>query len=302
MKKGISLHIGLNYVDPKHYDGWDGELFACEADADDMTALARSRGFKTQTILRKNATSRSVTAAIGRAARALKKGDIFFLTYSGHGGQVADLNGDEGSFGDTLDKKDETWCLFDRQVVDDELAALYAKFKSGVRILVLSDSCHSGSVVRKVEAMPRAQGRARLMPPPKAASVYEKNKKIYDKIQRSVTGAEKQDIKATVILISGCQDRQLSRDGEFNGAFTGMLKTIWDNGAFRGGYRFFRDNIAARMSVDQIPNYFVTGAPNKDFENEQPFTIKAEGAKPPSGSNKGRTRTSSKRTASRGRR
>lgn len=278
MEKGISLHLGLNYVDPKHYNGWDGELFACEADARDMTALAKSRGFKTQTLIRKQVTAKAVTGAILKAARALKKGDTFFLTYSGHGGQVPDLNGDEGRFGvavgDTLDQQDETWCLYDRELVDDELAALYAKFKAGVRILVLSDSCHSGTVTRRIERMPR--GRVRLLPPAQAKAVYEKNKKLYDGIQDRLSGSEEQEIKATVLLISGCQDRQLSRDGDLNGAFTGTLKTVWNDGAFQGGYRFFRDSIAAKMAEDQIPNYFVTGASNKDFENEQPFTVKAK--------------------------
>jgi len=277
MKKGISLHLGLNYVDPKHYGGWDGELFACEADARDMTALAKSRGFKTQTLIRKQVTAKAVTGSILKAARALKKGDTFFLTYSGHGGQVPDLNGDEGksgaAVGDTRDQQDETWCLYDRELVDDELAALYAKFKAGVRILVLSDSCHSGTVIRRVERVPR--GRARLLPPAQAKAVYEKNKKLYDAIQDRVSGSEEQEVKATVLLISGCQDRQFSRDGDLNGAFTGTLKTVWNDGAFQGGYQFFRDSIAARMSADQIPNYFLIGAPNKAFENEQPFTIKA---------------------------
>ena len=278
MNKGISLHLGLNYVDPNHYNGWDGELFACEADAQDMTALAKSRGFKTQTLIREQVTAKAVTAAILKAARALKKGDTFFLTYSGHGGQVPDLNGDEGRFGvaagDTLDQQDETWCLYDRELVDDELAALYAKFKAGVRILVLSDSCHSGTVTRRIERMPR--GRARLLPPAQAKAVYEKNKELYDAIQDRLSGSEEQEIKATVLLISGCQDRQLSRDGDLNGAFTGTLKTVWSDGAFQGGYRFFRDSIAAKMAEDQIPNYFLTGAPNKEFENEQPFTITAK--------------------------
>ena len=269
MKRGISLHLGLNYVDPKHYDGWDGELFACEADAKDMTALAKSRGFKPKTLLRKQVTVKAVKAAILKAAKALKSGDTFMLTYSGHGGQVPDTNGDEGRFGDTDDAMDETWCLFDRQFIDDELAALYARFKAGVRILVLSDSCHSGSVTRV--RMP--QGRVRLLPPAKAKQVYEKKKAVYDAVQRELTGAELQDVKAAVLLISGCQDRQVSRDGDFNGAFTGTLKTVWNNGAFTGNYKNFRDQIAAKMSSDQIPNYFVIGMPNKSFENEPPFTI-----------------------------
>ena len=36
MAKGMSLSIGLNAVDPKHYGGWAGELNACEADAAEM--------------------------------------------------------------------------------------------------------------------------------------------------------------------------------------------------------------------------------------------------------------------------
>ena len=42
MPKGISLHIGLNRVDPVHYGGWDGQLMACEFDANDMMDLARA--------------------------------------------------------------------------------------------------------------------------------------------------------------------------------------------------------------------------------------------------------------------
>ena len=32
----LSLHLGLNAVDPVHYGGWSGELAACERDATDM--------------------------------------------------------------------------------------------------------------------------------------------------------------------------------------------------------------------------------------------------------------------------
>ena len=30
------MHLGLNHVDPARYEGWDGELSACEFDAKDM--------------------------------------------------------------------------------------------------------------------------------------------------------------------------------------------------------------------------------------------------------------------------
>jgi len=60
---------------------------------------------------------------------------------------VPDRNGE-----DEEDRSDETWVAYDRQIVDDELYALWGKFAAGVRIFVLSDSCHSGTVARGIEA------------------------------------------------------------------------------------------------------------------------------------------------------
>ena len=55
MAKGIALHIGLNSVDPKRYEGWSGPLNACEADANDMES-SKSHGFKTRKLLTAKAT------------------------------------------------------------------------------------------------------------------------------------------------------------------------------------------------------------------------------------------------------
>lgn len=281
MPKAISLHIGLNFVDPNRYDGWDGQLAACEYDADDMTALAKSRGFKPTTLLRGKATAKAVKTAISKAAAKLAAGDIFLLSYSGHGGQVPDLNGDEGTHGDAADRMDETWCLFDRELIDDELAALWATFQKGVRIVVFSDSCHSGSVTRAAPA-PKREGRVRAMPAAAAARVYEKNKAMYDAIQHSLTGAEDEKIAASVLLVSGCMDQQSSSDGDRNGLFTQRLLETWADGTFRGGYRRFRDQIAAKMPSDQTPVYFYNGTANRKFEREQPFTADpAKVVKPP---------------------
>ena len=55
-RKGMSVHLGLNSVSAAHYGGWSGELMACEFDANDMAALAKSRGIKPTVLLTKNAT------------------------------------------------------------------------------------------------------------------------------------------------------------------------------------------------------------------------------------------------------
>ena len=71
MTKGISLHIGLNSVDPQQYDGWSGPLDACEADANDMTDLAESQGFTAEKLLTKKATRKTVLDGIASAAKNL---------------------------------------------------------------------------------------------------------------------------------------------------------------------------------------------------------------------------------------
>ena len=268
MGKGISIHVGLNHVDPKQYEGWDGALNACVADATDMRALAKKCGFKENLmLLNEAATAKAVAAAIGTAAKSLGKGDMLFLTYSGHGGQVKDRNNDE------KDRMDETWVLFDRELVDDELYTLWGQFKAGVRILTLSDSCHSGTVAKDFRPSLNGGPRPRFMPRPIAEQVERAHAPLYRKIQMENKGSEKAKVGASILLISGCMDNQTSMDGDHNGAFTGALKKVWAGGKFKGGYRSFRDKIVAGMPSSQTPNYYFIGATNPIFEAQKPFTI-----------------------------
>jgi hypothetical protein len=278
MAKGIALTLGLNAVDPKHYGGWDGKLNACEADAEDMASIAKSQKFNLTSLRTKAATRARVMAQVKKAAQTLKSGDIFLLTYSGHGGQLPDMNNDEP------DGQDETWCLYDGEMVDDELYALWGKFAPGVRIQVFSDSCHSGTVTKlayyrgtvtaRGMGMGSGEVRYRFMPPDVALRTYRQNKAFYDRILKAKVPQEKQPaVKATVLLISGCQDNQLSSDGDFNGLFTAQLLKVWKNGAFAGDYKKFHKMIVSRMPPDQTPNYFKIGAANPKFEAQKPFTV-----------------------------
>ena len=278
MPQALSLHIGLNEFDPAHY-GEPGTLAGCENDARDMAALARKEGIKpiVSPLLTAKATAANVVNAIKKAAAELEDGDTLFVTYAGHGAQVPDTNGDEP------DRMDETWCLYDRMLIDDELAALWASFRAGVRIVMLSDSCHSGSVSRakRSGAVERlaAGKRHRLIPPPRALRIYRNNKGIYDAIQLGTKTRSQAKIQASVLLISGCQDNQLSGDGDVNGLFTETLKSVWNDGAFMGTYRQLRDSVAALMPRYQQPRYSLEGAANATLEQERPFSSVA-GAMP----------------------
>jgi metacaspase-1 len=282
MARGMSLHIGLNKVDPDHYDGWDGALNACEADANDMEDLARTKGFEPTKLLTEAGTSDAIIQAIEKAAGELESGDIFFVTYSGHGGQVPDTNREEEA-----DNSDETWLAYDRQIVDDELYALWGKFADGVRILVLSDSCHSGSVnkaitdedvpdpVKTAEEAAKQNPRYRALPRDKMIATYQQNEELYNGIQDACPSSEvsASELGVRVLLISGCQDDQLSKDGIANGAFTGKLLEIWDDGAWQGNYATFHETIRSQMPDDQQPNLNPVGADNSDFDQQNPFTV-----------------------------
>jgi hypothetical protein len=291
----LSLHLGLNAVSAAAYEGWDGPLAACEFDANDMAALARSQGIKPTVLLTRKATRTALLTQLRAAAKKLKSGDLFFLSYSGHGGQVPDTNRDE------VDGKDETWCLYDGQLIDDELYFELSRFAAGVRVLVVSDSCHSGTITRARTPPPPPPGqRLKLMPDAVGQRVYAAHKALYDKLQAdvakeaasarvvvdpdaalaqvAVTGAAAQAtalvgaFKPAVLLISGCQDNQFSMDGEHNGAFTEKLLAVWNQGRYRGNYTGFHARIRAAMPATQSPNFYTLG-PAATFVTQQPFSV-----------------------------
>jgi hypothetical protein len=279
MPTGICISIGLNEVDPKGYDGWVGKLNACENDAREIGSFAQAHGFTTKELLTANATSKNVLGEIFACSSALNLGDMLIVFYSGHGGQIGDANGDEE------DKLDETWCLYDRMLIDDELYAMWAKFKPGVRILVLSDSCHSGSVtkdawIKSLATLGKplvftgalATPAFKTIPFSKSWDIYTKARDTYDSLQFLSSLKSTRDISASVLLISACQDNQLAADGDPNSAFTErMLSTLKEG--FKGNYHAFKEKVAAGLPPSQSPNYYLVGTVNPEFEAQQPFQL-----------------------------
>jgi len=361
MFKGISIHIGVNSVDQTHYRNSEfGELNSCIKDAEEMEKIAEFKGFEKRTILR-NAKVAQVKNKIREASGELESGGICLITFSGHGAQTT---GDENSDEQDRKRKDETWCLQDRQMLDDEFLELWANFKENRRVLVISDSCHSGTIIdffkflmanesnllanvinnnrfsllergfdfsvfenqilfehgldfidfkkdsleknlailkktklakklnsvfsksfkpnlfaRKVKTLPRALIRQINLDNQK---VYEEArfeaKENLKEILRTSNVENVNDLKkASIMLISACQDWQTTHDGPSendNSVFTKALIDVWDNGNFAGNYVKFHEAIANNLkTTGRIPNRYVTGNPNADFELQKPFTM-----------------------------
>ncbi len=136
-----ALAIGLNTVSPAAYGEELPDLRVCEADARAMLDIAKNQQFDECTaLLGKQATLEAVRAALKKACSVTGPRDLFVISYSGHGSLAEDESGDE--------QYDQTWCLYDGQLIDDELAQIWAAFPEGARIVVISDSCHSGSIIK----------------------------------------------------------------------------------------------------------------------------------------------------------
>jgi hypothetical protein len=285
MAIGLSLHIGLNRVDPNQYVGWDGALSGCVNDANAMKSIAGSANFHRMILLlNEQATGARVIQAISEAAQQLNNGDIFWISFSGHGGQVPDVNNDEP------DAQDETWLLYDRMLIDDELFQLWNQFKPGVRVLFISDSCHSGTVARArfynptFKAVPATPVVNRQVPREIANAVYQRDRELYQTLQWVTGTKSRSTLEANIISLAACQDNELALDGANNGLFTANLLNVWNNGVFVGDHLSFFQAIKQRMPTTQVPNLIRFGGDGAAFEAQRPFQVQTavSGVTPPS--------------------
>jgi hypothetical protein len=152
MATGISIHVGVNNIDPNVFNtNILPPLNGCENDAEEMFKLARDRfHFNARTPFKSSAAKfDDVVLAMLEAAAQLKSGDTFLFTFSGHGSQRPDQEKKEDKeFRDEKDFKDEGIVLHDRILLDDFLRRnIWSQFKEGVRIIGVADSCHSGAAL-----------------------------------------------------------------------------------------------------------------------------------------------------------
>lgn len=242
--RGCSLHLGVSSFAPGAYPSPPPTETACERDAEAMAGLCERERFATTLLRGPQATRAAVEDAMLTAARTLVAGDLLVLTFAGHGGYLPDVLGpgrprppggenrrvetDEG--GD-----DEAWCLWDGVVLDDRIGELLAEFQPCVRILVVSDSCYSGSILRK-DAVDNA--------PPV--------------------------VKASVILLAACGEDGQTFAGEVRGDFTAAVLEVWKMGRFIGSHPRFCD---ALRVLHPSAHLAYAGKYDKAFDDAPPFTF-----------------------------
>jgi len=256
----MALCIGIN-----DYPGTGSDLSGCINDAKDWAAVFKQRGFSVQILTDKQATRQGILSAMQNMITSAVNGDSIVFQYSGHGTYIPDEDGDEP------DGTDECLCPHDLTtkgpITDDELFELFNSKASGVKLVMFSDSCHSGTVTRfaPITTPPSIKGRnapqrkVRFLPPANFLSQRDLNKLG---TARSIHRSSPPGRYAS-LLMSGAQDVEYSYDAFFenrpNGAFTFValdtLKKLKANATYLDWHKAIR-KVLPSQQYPQSPNLY----------------------------------------------
>ncbi|MEA3291928.1 MAG: caspase family protein [Pseudomonadota bacterium] len=254
-----ALCIGIN-----DYPGTGSDLSGCVNDANDWSGALNARGFTVFMLLDDQASKNAMVQAIGDMISSAQGGDSLIITYSGHGTWVADISNDEP------DGRDEGLCPHDIRtngaLLDDDIGEMFAKRERETRIVLISDSCHSGSVTRGDESdLDPDLPRARFLPPAAwmpAARLPRTTRPAVLMGGMTQTGGD--------LLLAGCQDTEYSWDTRFNGRPNGAfsyfalktLKTLSADARYEDWFAAIRDYLPSTR-LPQAPQIFGTRGARK---------------------------------------
>lgn len=260
MDRGVSIHIGVN-----HPVGRQDPLTESEDTAWKLAGLAFQAGYRAIHLLRgAEATREAVGALLTGVAGTLRPDDTLFVSFSGHGSRVRDAEGDEP------DGYDETWCLHDADLVDDELGEFWKRLPRGARALVVADCCFAAGTIRKGDepmAWCGTQPYAALDQP-----VY-RGVKPYQVLSGSVAAPKHDDgIGASVLLLAATSKQQKAREG----LYVRHLLDVWADGAYRGSFSELHEVVRTRVmgeTHNQEPQILMLGAPDERFPQQMAFHL-----------------------------
>lgn len=198
----------------------------------------------------KEATKANVLGGLKDLLAGANSGDVLVFTNSSHGSQIPDTSGDEPTYDEVLCPYD----IRDSAVTDDELRELFTGLPRGVKLSVISDSCHSGTVTRAliVDNIPGLSmpddRRVRFLNP----ALFRGGPVLPDPMGASPR-ARMAYPQASMdhLLLSGCLDREYSYDavieGDYHGAMTfHAIKAITDAN-YKITYRELSDRLTPML-------------------------------------------------------
>ncbi len=269
--KAVSLHIGINNVDSNYYGQIVPPLSGCINDMNNIRDWATSIGYSANTLSNEQATRKKIQDEILRLGNLAGSDGILLISYSGHGAPLDESQGTDDDKEET--GKDQAWVAYDGFLVDDLINECFCKLPENLRIVVISDSCFSGSITRVFGTPDSEFQTKRSISFDQVRAILNQNNQELNDIQFQSTN----DPKASVILLSACTDKQFAFESNSQGLFTvELLKTFTEliNSANKNvNYQQFLDLILQKIKDQQQPQFKTTGKANDAFINQFPFSI-----------------------------
>lgn len=270
LKKAISLHIGINVVDNAYYKGLVPELAGCVNDMEKMKMMASEMGYDTYTLENDQAKKEVILEKISSLASQLQPGGILLITYAGHGAPVPGTMDDD-------EEKDQTWVTYNGFLLDDEINACFASIEvdptQPIRIVVVSDSCHSRTVTRFFNPAQKVRG----LDINTFENVLKANNETVDLIRARGRSEQGSTPKAYIKNLSACKDDQQAKEINGEGVFTKAILSVYNQVIKRGQKISYADFIRRVTEIisdsSQIPGVENTGAIAVEFDNQFPFQI-----------------------------
>ncbi|WP_179345589.1 caspase family protein [Winogradskyella ursingii] len=213
-----------------------------------------NQNFKSENItvlLNEQATRIGILSAIEALQAKLNKGDIVVIHYSGHGQQIFDNNGDE------IDGKDEAIVPYDalvrytsnykgeNHIRDDELGNIIANFRNTLgkdgQLLMLLDSCHSGSSTRGG----KARGGEGTFAPPNWTPTSDKDTHGSGLVENVKVNTD----ASSFVMLSGASANELNYEYEGYGSLSFAFSKAMNELGSDFTYRKLFSAIAANMNV-----------------------------------------------------
>lgn len=228
-----ALVVGIN-----GYPGGN-TLNGCLNDADAMQSLLRLRGYEVVTLVDDMAKAQTIESTLRALLNDLHgPGDALVFSYSGHGAQVRDLDGDEpDALDETLVPIDFAWDRPSTWFTDDRLHGVLKNAAPGVTVLCNFDSCHAGTMLRDAPAPMEVRTRRRCLLSPHGIEevpplAWWRHLPLIGGLTHRPFGTrfERAPVDAHVALLAATKPKQLAADawigGSYHGAHTYALTRI----------------------------------------------------------------------------
>lgn len=255
-----ALLIGVNEYKRDPGEDAPRDLHGCLNDVKNMEVLlskfSKKRNIHTKTLLNQYASYTAVIQAFKTHLHQIKPGDTALFYYSGHGTREKQTPDEFLRFFST--HYTENLVCYDGctqnglTLADKELAVLISQIPEGVHVVVILDSCHSGSGSREGSSV----GNERMTDP------FNKSRSLDQYLNGWFSEQLRNSEKIVLphrehILLAAADRRQKARErnleGETQGIFSYFLRKALESNLAKDSYHHILAHVKGLLRVNNVP-------------------------------------------------